>query len=53
MERFILKKLSEVEAKEQFCIEISNGFAALEDLDAEVEINKFGKNLSRRESRLI
>jgi hypothetical protein len=28
-----------VEGKEQFRVEISNIFAALEDLDAEVEIN--------------
>jgi hypothetical protein len=39
MERFNLKKLNEVEGKEQFRIEVSNRFAALEDLDAEVEIN--------------
>jgi hypothetical protein len=38
MERFNLK-LNEVEGKEQFHVEISNRFAALEDLDAEVEIN--------------
>jgi hypothetical protein len=39
MERFSLKKLNNVEVKEQFCVEISNKFAALGDLDAEVEIN--------------
>jgi hypothetical protein len=39
MVRFNLKKLNEVEGKEQFRVEVSNGFAALEDLDAEVEIN--------------
>jgi hypothetical protein len=39
MERFILKKLNEVEGKEQYRVEVSNRFAALEDLDAEVEIN--------------
>jgi hypothetical protein len=39
MERFNLKKLNEVEVKEQVCVEVSNRFAALEDLDAEVEIN--------------
>jgi 50S ribosomal subunit-associated GTPase HflX len=38
MERFILKKLNEVEVKEQYCVEVSNRFAALEDLDAEVKI---------------
>jgi hypothetical protein len=39
MERFHLKKLNEVEGKEKYHVEISNRFAALEDLDAEVEIN--------------
>jgi hypothetical protein len=39
MERFDLKKLNHVEAKEQFRVEVSNRFAALEDLDAEMEIN--------------
>jgi phosphomevalonate kinase len=39
MERFNLKKLNKVEGKEQFRVEVSNRFAALEDLDAEVEIN--------------
>jgi uncharacterized protein YaaR (DUF327 family) len=39
MERFNLKKLNDVEGKEQFRVEVSNRFAALEDLDAKVEIN--------------
>jgi hypothetical protein len=39
MERFSLKKLNEVEAKEQFHVEISNRFSALVDLDEEVKIN--------------
>jgi hypothetical protein len=39
MERFNLKKLNEVEDKEQFGVEVSNRFAALEDLHTEVEIN--------------
>jgi hypothetical protein len=39
MERINLKKLNKVEGKEQFCVEFSNRFAALENLDAEVEIN--------------
>jgi hypothetical protein len=30
VERFNLKKLDEVEGKEQFCVEVSNSFAALE-----------------------
>jgi hypothetical protein len=39
MERFNLKKLNDVEGKEQFRVEVSDRFAALEDLDTEVEIN--------------
>jgi hypothetical protein len=39
VEKFNLKKLNDVEGKEQFCVQVSNGFAALEDLDTEVEIN--------------
>jgi hypothetical protein len=38
-ERFNLKKLNEVDDKEKYRIEVSNRFAALEDSDAEVEIN--------------
>jgi phosphomevalonate kinase len=33
------KELNELEGKEQFVVEVSNRFAGLEDLDAEVEIN--------------
>jgi hypothetical protein len=39
IERFNLKKLNDVEGKEQFRVEISNRFTALEDLDTEVEFN--------------
>jgi hypothetical protein len=38
MERFNLKKLNEIEGKEKYCAEVSNRFAALKDLDAEVDI---------------
>jgi hypothetical protein len=40
MERFNLKKLNEVEGKEQYCDEISNRFATLENLDTKVDINR-------------
>jgi hypothetical protein len=56
MERFNLKKLNDVESKEQFRVEVSNRFAALEDLDAEVEINSAWEtireniNISAKES---
>jgi hypothetical protein len=36
---FSPNNLKEVEIKEQYCVEISNMFAVLEDLDARVEIN--------------
>jgi hypothetical protein len=39
LERFNLKKLNEVEGKEQYHVEVSNRLASLEDLDTEVEIN--------------
>jgi hypothetical protein len=42
MERFNLKNLNEVEGK-KFSFKISDRFAALEDLDAEVEVNMLGK----------
>jgi hypothetical protein len=39
MERSNLMELNKVEGKEQFHVEVSNGLAALEDLDSEVGIN--------------
>jgi hypothetical protein len=39
MERFNLKKLNDVESKEKYHTEVSHRFAALEDFEAEVEIN--------------
>jgi hypothetical protein len=39
MERFSLRKLKEIGSKEQFRVEVSNRFAGLENMDAEVEIN--------------
>jgi hypothetical protein len=39
LQRFNLKKLNEVEGKKQYHVEVSHRFAALEYLDAEVEIN--------------
>jgi hypothetical protein len=40
MERFNLKKLNEVEGKEQYYVEISIRFAALENLHTEGDVNK-------------
>jgi hypothetical protein len=39
MERFNLKKLNDVEAKEKHGVEFSNRFAILEDLDPEIEFS--------------
>jgi hypothetical protein len=39
IERFSLKKLNEMEGKEKYSVEVSNRSAALEGLEAEVEIN--------------
>jgi endonuclease/exonuclease/phosphatase family metal-dependent hydrolase len=38
MERFKLKKINKVEGKEKYPVEDSNRFAALEDLDTDVDI---------------
>jgi hypothetical protein len=40
MERLNLKKLKKVEGKEQYCVEISNRFTALENSDPEVDVNR-------------
>jgi hypothetical protein len=40
MERFNIKKLSELEGKERYCVEISNMLAALKNLDTEGDVNK-------------
>jgi hypothetical protein len=39
MERFNLNKLNEVEGTEQYRVKMSNRFAALENLDTEVDVN--------------
>jgi hypothetical protein len=45
MERFNLKKLNEVEGIEKYHAEVSNRPAALEDLDAKVEVNSIWKTI--------
>ncbi|PNF24934.1 hypothetical protein B7P43_G09364, partial [Cryptotermes secundus] len=40
MERLNLKQLNEVEGKEQYYVDISNRFVALENLETEVDVNK-------------
>jgi hypothetical protein len=39
IEKFNLKKLNEANGKEQYLVEISNRFAALENVDVKVDIN--------------
>jgi hypothetical protein len=59
MERFSLKKLNEVEGKEKYRVDVSNRFAALEDMEADLEINsacemiREYKHFSQGESRLF
>jgi hypothetical protein len=40
VESFNLKKLKEVEGEEQHCVETSNRFPALQNIDTEVDINR-------------
>jgi hypothetical protein len=53
------QKLNEVEGKEQYQVEISNRFAALENLDDDVDINRAWETIreykfcSQRESWLL
>jgi hypothetical protein len=50
MERFNLKNLKEVEGMEQFHDEVSNRFAALEDLDSAWETIRENTKISAKES---
>jgi hypothetical protein len=43
--KFSIKKLNQIEGKEQYHVEISNRFTALENLDTEVDINRASKNV--------
>jgi hypothetical protein len=45
VERFILKKLNELEVKKHYQIEISNRFAALEYLSDSKDINRAWNNI--------
>jgi len=44
-ERFNLRKLNELEVRKQYHIEITNGFAALENLSDDEDINKAWENI--------
>jgi hypothetical protein len=48
MEMFNLKKLNEVEGKELYHVEISNRFAAVENLDTEMCINRAWKTIREK-----
>jgi hypothetical protein len=50
MERFNLKKLNEVESKEQYQVQISNRFTPLENLDDDMETIIGNINISAKES---
>ena len=43
-ERFNLRKLNELEVRKQFQIEVTNGFAALENLGDKEDINRAWEN---------
>jgi len=45
LERFDLRKLDDVEVKEKYQVEISNRFAALENLDESLDINSAWENI--------
>jgi hypothetical protein len=45
MQRFDLKKLNDAEIKEQYQVKISNRFAAFENLEDNVDINRAWKNV--------
>jgi hypothetical protein len=45
MERFNLKKLNEVESKEQYRVEIKNMFPVSENLDTKVDINRASETI--------
>jgi hypothetical protein len=47
VQRFNLRKLSDLQVKKQYQIKISNGFAALENLNDSEDINRAGKTLKR------
>jgi hypothetical protein len=53
MERFNLKILNEVERKEECHVEISNRFAALENLDIRVGIGKLLERISKFQPKRV
>jgi hypothetical protein len=49
-EKFNLKTLNDVEGKEQFCVEVSNRFAALEEINVAWETIRDNITISAKES---
>jgi predicted metallo-beta-lactamase superfamily hydrolase len=45
MQRFDLRKLNDAEVKEQYHVKITNRFAALENFDDNVDMNRAWKNI--------
>jgi hypothetical protein len=50
MVRYNLRKLNEIERKEQYRIEVLNRLAALENIDTEVDINSIVENISENKN---
>ena len=46
-ERFNLRKLKELEVKEKYQTEITNRFAALENLNVEEDVNSVWENINK------
>jgi hypothetical protein len=47
VEKFNLRKLSELEVRKQYQIKISNRFAAMENLNDSEDINRAWKNIKK------
>jgi hypothetical protein len=45
MQRFDLKKLNDADVKEQYQVKITNRFAALENFDDNVDMNRAWENI--------
>jgi len=45
VERFNLRKLSEIEVRKQYQVKVSNSFAALEDLNDSEDLNRAWENI--------
>jgi hypothetical protein len=51
-EKFNLRRLNEPEVKEKYQIEITNRFAALENLNADEDVNRAWENIKREDQNL-